>query len=60
MILYQFCHSVSFEFKCALSRDKNSPASSKFEAFNQLEKVSSGLFNYGGSTSWAPIRLLVD
>ncbi|MFB2936864.1 PstS family phosphate ABC transporter substrate-binding protein [Aerosakkonemataceae cyanobacterium BLCC-F154] len=28
--------------------------------FAQVKNVPSGLFNYGGSTSWAPIRLLVD
>ena len=28
--------------------------------FASIPKVPSGLFNYGGSTSWAPIRLSVD
>jgi phosphate transport system substrate-binding protein len=28
--------------------------------FASVQKVPSGLFNYGGSTSWAPIRLSVD
>ncbi|WP_009631845.1 phosphate ABC transporter substrate-binding protein [Synechocystis sp. PCC 7509] len=28
--------------------------------FASVQKVPSGLFNYGGSTSWAPIRLRVD
>jgi phosphate transport system substrate-binding protein len=28
--------------------------------FSQVQNVPSGLFNYGGSTSWAPIRLSVD
>jgi len=25
-----------------------------------VQNVPSGLFNYGGSTSWAPIRLAID
>lgn len=28
--------------------------------FAQVKNLPSGLFNYGGSTSWAPIRLSVD
>ncbi|MEH2120355.1 PstS family phosphate ABC transporter substrate-binding protein [Nostoc sp.] len=28
--------------------------------FTSLQDVPTGLFNYGGSTSWAPIRLVVD
>lgn len=28
--------------------------------FSSIQNVPSGLFNYGGSTSWAPIRLRVD
>jgi phosphate transport system substrate-binding protein len=30
------------------------------ENFAGVQNVPSGLFSYGGSTSWAPIRLLVD
>lgn len=30
------------------------------ENFVSVENVPSGLFNYGGSTSWAPIRLAID
>mgnify|MGYP002777020526 FL=1 len=30
------------------------------QGFNTVQNVPSGLFNYGGSTSWAPIRLSVD
>ncbi len=29
-------------------------------SFTAVQNVPSGLFNYGGSTSWAPIRLSVD
>jgi phosphate transport system substrate-binding protein len=35
----------------------NQPSVSRFE---QVKIVPSGLFNYGGSTTWAPIRLTVD
>ncbi|MCL6434636.1 MAG: PstS family phosphate ABC transporter substrate-binding protein [Leptolyngbyaceae cyanobacterium HOT.MB2.61] len=28
--------------------------------FSEVQNVPSGVFNYGGSTSWAPIRLAVD
>ena len=30
------------------------------EGFAGVQKVPSGLFSYGGSTTWAPIRLIVD
>jgi phosphate transport system substrate-binding protein len=30
------------------------------EGFAGVQKVPSGLFSYGGSTTWAPIRLTVD
>ncbi|PSB25777.1 PstS family phosphate ABC transporter substrate-binding protein [Stenomitos frigidus] len=30
------------------------------EGFASVQKVPSGLFSYGGSTTWAPIRLIVD
>jgi phosphate transport system substrate-binding protein len=33
---------------------------SNVEKFTQVHNVPTGLFNYGGSTSWAPIRLAVD
>ena len=47
------------------SDDTNStpPSSSEtpnVENFASLQNVPTGLFNYGGSTSWAPIRLLID
>lgn len=32
----------------------------KEKGFSQVRDVPLGIFNYGGSTSWAPIRLLVD
>ncbi|MGB7440441.1 MAG: PstS family phosphate ABC transporter substrate-binding protein [Coleofasciculaceae cyanobacterium] len=35
-------------------------AASTNQAFAKVRNVPSGLFNYGGSTSWAPIRLSVD
>jgi phosphate transport system substrate-binding protein len=30
------------------------------KSFAQVQDLPSGLFNYGGSTAWAPIRLVVD
>ena len=30
------------------------------ESFAQVQNVSTGIFSYGGSTAWAPIRLLID
>lgn len=38
----------------------NQPEQPKGKDFSQLENIPLGVFNYGGSTSWAPIRLLVD
>lgn len=35
------------------------PASSG-QTFEDIQEVPAGLFNYGGSTSWAPVRGLVD
>ena len=34
--------------------------SSTGNSFAQVQNVPTGLFNYGGSTSWAPIRKVVD
>lgn len=36
------------------------PRQSNVENFASVQNVPSGLFNYGGSTSWAPIRLAID
>ncbi|PAX51351.1 PstS family phosphate ABC transporter substrate-binding protein [Brunnivagina elsteri] len=36
------------------------PAEKTGTTLASLENVPTGLFNYGGSTSWAPIRLAVD
>jgi len=38
----------------------NPPPISASQNFNQVANVPSGLFNYGGSTSWATIRFGVD
>lgn len=41
--------------------DPNAQANpSSAEGFSGVQKIPSGLFSYGGSTTWAPIRLLVD
>jgi phosphate transport system substrate-binding protein len=42
------------------STSSNSPTQGTSEGFANVQNVPSGLFNYGGSTSWAPIRLGVD
>lgn len=48
------------------SRSNNSPSSPPPSAeqsnsnFAAVQNVPTGLFNYGGSTSWAPIRLVID
>lgn len=36
------------------------PPPSSGEGFAQVQNIPTGLFNYGGSTSFAPIRLVVD
>jgi phosphate transport system substrate-binding protein len=36
------------------------PRESSGKTFASIQNVPIGIFNYGGSTSWAPIRLLVD
>ena len=46
-----------------ISNITNNPSSqilSKGDTFAQVPKVPSGLFSYGGSTTWAPIRREVD
>lgn len=40
--------------------NNNSSSQSTTGSFARVQNVPTGLFNYGGSTSWAPIRLLVD
>ncbi|MDX2241919.1 MAG: substrate-binding domain-containing protein [Leptolyngbyaceae cyanobacterium bins.302] len=43
------------------SKTSNSAApNSEAQNFAQVQNVPNGLFNYGGSTSWAPIRRDVD
>jgi phosphate transport system substrate-binding protein len=39
--------------------DQNPPPSTG-STFADVDNIPSGLFNYGGSTSWAPLRLTVD
>jgi phosphate transport system substrate-binding protein len=38
----------------------NNSGPSSGTVFEKVQNVPSGLFNYGGSTSWAPLRLSVD
>jgi phosphate transport system substrate-binding protein len=44
----------------ANSAQDNSTALSQPDSFASIENVPSGLFSYGGSTTWAPIRKEVD
>ncbi|MCV3216821.1 PstS family phosphate ABC transporter substrate-binding protein [Plectonema radiosum NIES-515] len=47
----------------AINNITNNPSSqvvSKGDTFAKVPKVPSGLFSYGGSTTWAPIRREVD
>ncbi|MGI8502798.1 MAG: PstS family phosphate ABC transporter substrate-binding protein [Hassallia sp.] len=41
-------------------KNSSSQVVSKGDTFAQVPKVPSGLFSYGGSTTWAPIRKEVD
>lgn len=44
-----------------LANNQSQPAgSSNIESFAKVQNVPSGLFSYGGSTTWAPIRGEVD
>ncbi|WP_017318454.1 PstS family phosphate ABC transporter substrate-binding protein [Mastigocladopsis repens] len=42
------------------SGEKLQEAQGKAKTFAEVPNVPSGLFNYGGSTTWAPIRKIVD
>ena len=42
------------------STPRPTPRQTNSESFASVQNVPSGLFNYGGSTSWAPIRLAID
>lgn len=42
------------------SQPQNTPKNSNSTNFATVANIPTGLFNYGGSTSWAPIRLAVD
>ena len=50
--------------KSPTSNPTNQPQASsgikKENKFTAVKNIPTGLFNYGGSTSWAPIRLAVD
>jgi len=38
----------------------SSPSSTTSRSFETVSEVPEGLFSYGGSTTWAPIRKVVD
>ncbi|MDJ0733912.1 MAG: PstS family phosphate ABC transporter substrate-binding protein [Nostocaceae cyanobacterium] len=43
-----------------ITENQPDPGKVKGTTFKSVNNVPTGLFNYGGSTSWAPIRLRVD
>jgi phosphate transport system substrate-binding protein len=49
-----------FQIITSNSNSPNPSQSSKTEIFAQVTSVPAGVFNYGGSTSWAPIRKEID
>ncbi|TAE60799.1 MAG: PstS family phosphate ABC transporter substrate-binding protein [Nostocales cyanobacterium] len=42
------------------NQPQNTPKTANSTNFTSVADIPTGLFNYGGSTSWAPIRLSVD
>lgn len=48
------------KFNLGQSKQPAPETATDYQTFAQVENVPSGLFNYGGSTTWAPIRLEVD
>ncbi|EKQ70034.1 phosphate ABC transporter substrate-binding protein, PhoT family [Leptolyngbyaceae cyanobacterium JSC-12] len=52
--------SPSTPASTADSSNEANPTTTDAQAFEQVKNVPSGLFNYGGSTSWAPIRGQID
>ncbi|MBD2212051.1 PstS family phosphate ABC transporter substrate-binding protein [Calothrix sp. FACHB-156] len=59
-----FTRNNNFNLNQSISRNTNQPQTttekSSSKSFATVQNVPTGLFNYGGSTSWAPIRLTVD
>ncbi|MBA3922443.1 MAG: substrate-binding domain-containing protein, partial [Nostocaceae cyanobacterium] len=49
-----------FNLPGGISTNQSQPLASNVENFAQVPQVPSGLFSYGGSTTWAPIRKEVD
>jgi phosphate transport system substrate-binding protein len=55
-----FTHQSGAKIGQLQPNQSNQPIPSTTETFAEVQKVPSGLFSYGGSTSWAPIRKEVD
>jgi phosphate transport system substrate-binding protein len=55
-----FTHQSGAKIGQLQPNQSNQPIPSTTETFTEVQKVPSGLFSYGGSTSWAPIRKEVD
>lgn len=52
--------SVRLNPTSAYNRSLNTASAHPASTFQTVSDVPTGSFNYGGSTAWAPIRLLVD
>ncbi len=59
-LLRQFGNSSPNNLNPTTTSNNTATQSSQVANFAQVEGVPSGLFNYGGSTTWAPIRKEVD
>ncbi|MBN3883285.1 MAG: PstS family phosphate ABC transporter substrate-binding protein [Nostoc sp.] len=59
-----FSRKSGLELNTINSGSTNTPQAASGKSsngtFSSVKDVPTGLFNYGGSTSWAPIRLVVD
>ncbi|WP_373526840.1 PstS family phosphate ABC transporter substrate-binding protein [Nostoc sp.] len=62
--LWWFSRKSGLDLNKINSGNTNTPQTASGQpnakTFNSVQDIPTGLFNYGGSTSWAPIRLVVD
>ena len=56
--IWWFTRRSGINISDSAQQGQNTPGN--LPGFNTVQNVPSGLFNYGGSTSWAPIRLSID
>lgn len=55
-----FTNRSGVDLGSVINNQSQPKTQSNVESFAQVENVPSGLFSYGGSTTWAPIRAGVD